>query len=281
MIIETILDMRAFVGLLLFFLLTMSVIQHMLNLMDPVDEENENDSNSALYPIANLWNNFKMMYSFMLGEVIGTSDPIIRWIFFLILTLMVNIVVLNLLIAIISNTFDRVQSNQKAVDCKELAQMMLEVEQMMIWRRGYGTFEYLCILNYDQMDAEEDEWEGKMRTIFEKFDKLDKNSNEVKAMTKQLQEKLENLEKNNKVVVEKVDKLDIQKLEKKFEEIANENAQNFEKKFEENAKENAKNLKKEFDDKLENLNEEMKDVKQSLLNFDGKFAQIITLLEKK
>jgi len=38
---------------------------------------------------------------------------------------------LNLLIAIMGDTYDRVQSNQTVADCKELAKIILETEALM------------------------------------------------------------------------------------------------------------------------------------------------------
>ena len=82
---------------------------------------------------------------------------------------------LNLLIAIVSDTFDRVYSNRIASDYKELANLILEQEYLMFWNRKKRGLNYLHVIKYKGIDAlEGDEWEGRMnmlkKDLTKKFD---------------------------------------------------------------------------------------------------------------
>ena len=59
----------------------------------------------------------------------------LQWILFTIFTLMIPLVFLNLLIAIISDTFDRVFTNKTISDYKEKASLILEMEEILICRK--------------------------------------------------------------------------------------------------------------------------------------------------
>ena len=60
-----------------------------------------------------------------------------QWALFVIATIFLPLMLLNLLIAIVSDTFDRVYQNRVASDYKELAKLVLEQEYLMFWKRSY------------------------------------------------------------------------------------------------------------------------------------------------
>ena len=88
-------------------------------------------------------------------EELGVSDMNgLQWFYFLIFTLLIPLVFFNLLIAIISDTFDRVYSNKISSDYREKASLILEVEYMIFWRRATSQWQYLySILRMDAGDV--------------------------------------------------------------------------------------------------------------------------------
>ena len=89
-----------------------------------------------------------------------------QWIVFIVATIFLPLMLLNLLIAIISDTFDRVYSNRIASDYKELANLILEQENLMFWNRKERGLKYLHVIKYKGIDAfEGDEWEGRMSML--------------------------------------------------------------------------------------------------------------------
>lgn len=88
------------------------------------------------------------------------------WVIFFIASIMNPIVLLNMLIAIMSDTYDRVQEDQVVADCKEMAGMMIQAEAMLFWRRRLGKRSYLQRCDYVRhLTSETSEWMGKIRAI--------------------------------------------------------------------------------------------------------------------
>ena len=88
---------------------------------------------------------------------------------------MINVVCLNILISIVTDNYDNVQSRMNAIDLKERAVTLLQHEQLMYWNRGRkDELQYLFLMRYKRDGVEGDfggggqgdqEWQGKMRAI--------------------------------------------------------------------------------------------------------------------
>lgn len=59
---------------------------------------------------------------------------------------LVPIVMINLLVSVIGDTFDNVQQEQYVANYKEKAELCLEVEEMMFWNRKAYDPKYLYIV---------------------------------------------------------------------------------------------------------------------------------------
>lgn len=57
-----------------------------------------------------------------------TNLSTVKWIILFFQTVFINIVMLNLLISVIMNSFDRMKSIEKATEYKSMAAMLCEVE---------------------------------------------------------------------------------------------------------------------------------------------------------
>ena len=77
------------------------------------------------------------MYRMIYGDFneVDNYGPV-AWVFFIMATVLVPLVMMNLLIAIISDTFERVYSSKTASDYKEKTALILEVENLMFWNRN-------------------------------------------------------------------------------------------------------------------------------------------------
>jgi hypothetical protein len=83
------------------------------------------------------------------------------------LTSIINtIVMMNLLISIIGDTFDRVQQGRNVTDFKELISMILEMETLMYWEREKNKTVYLQRLSVKYGVGDDiGVWEGRMREL--------------------------------------------------------------------------------------------------------------------
>jgi hypothetical protein len=101
-------------------------------------------------------------------------DENINFIIFMIACLFQLIIMLNLLIAVISDTFDKVQENKTSSDCKERCALMIEVEEFFLWNRtGKDKKRYVHLCRYQQINDEEsgdqNQWLGKIRSLKSKI----------------------------------------------------------------------------------------------------------------
>lgn len=96
-------------------------------------------------------------------------------------SLIVNIVSLNLLIAVISNTFDSVQSSIEAHHLKTKAEILQELSGFQTWNRNKSERKYLHIIQNANSKLEdlgsdkssgEDEFNGRVRAISNKMQEL-------------------------------------------------------------------------------------------------------------
>lgn len=107
MIVEVVYDIRFFLSLLFFAMLAFSGSFYILSKSNP-----EADQFVPSMLSSNL-----MIYLLMLGEFdvenFGTTNVFLVWVLFIFASMFLIVVMLNLLIAIISDTFERVQGSQK------------------------------------------------------------------------------------------------------------------------------------------------------------------------
>lgn len=92
-----------------------------------------------------------------------------EWIIYLAVTYLINIVALNVLIAILSDTYDSVQASLQAFHTKTQIGILSEVGYLLYWNRGYDEVKYLHFVHYsyEQLSATgaDGQWEGRVKVI--------------------------------------------------------------------------------------------------------------------
>ena len=135
---------------------------------------------------SNDWILFEMigMYRMAYGDFAYVDDyGAVEWIFFLLSTVLMPLVMMNLLIAIISDTFERVYTSKVPSDYKEKTALILEVENLMFWRRNVKEKVFLHVIKYRGEDEEGgDEWEGRAAALKKDIERMLADSS--KAMIK-------------------------------------------------------------------------------------------------
>jgi len=112
-----------------------------------------------------------LMYGYMISIGLEYQNYMSRGlVLYLCASLVFLVVMLNLLIAIISDTFDQVMLNQYATSRKEHCKMMLEIESLLMFNVTRKVFkpnrQYLHICKYyKKVAGEGPEWEGKLKQI--------------------------------------------------------------------------------------------------------------------
>ena len=174
MMSQTLFDMSAFLvvlGIMLFIFAQLEMIMNMQAL----------DNNEP-----NIGNYIVTMYQQLFGENPSPDDlnkDLSLLFLYIISTVIMNVMTLNLLISIIAGTYDRVQSISKATDLKQRASMLEQLETILICFRNKGRHKYLHVLRYSKEDGggedgegdegeKNDRWEGTMRRVTNRMEKI-------------------------------------------------------------------------------------------------------------
>jgi len=79
---------------------------------------------------------------------------------------------LNLLISILGDSYERLQIDQAIVDIKEKARNSRELQQMFFWARRISDAKYMKICTNAFDDQDDQDWEGRMRFMDKRLEKL-------------------------------------------------------------------------------------------------------------
>ena len=144
LVVEVIWDMKSFMVLLAILIVAYAVVQVQIS-------TSEVETNSVWFE-----EDLKNTYVMGFGDfgALGVDNlNALQWVYFLLFTILIPLVFFNLLIAIISDTFDRVYSSKVASDYREKASLILEVESMLRWRRKGTNMQLLYrIIRHDAGD---------------------------------------------------------------------------------------------------------------------------------
>ena len=99
-----------------------------------------------------------------------------NWLIFFFATLIVTVIMLNLLISLFGDTFDRVQMECAETSNRIRINMILEIENMLFWKRNRGSEKYMVVC--DRVEAESGDWEGKVKAIVKEITVIEKNQND-------------------------------------------------------------------------------------------------------
>jgi hypothetical protein len=82
-------------------------------------------------------------YRLDLGDFNAEYTEIFDWIIFFIATMINPIIMLNLLISIMGDTYSKVQESNDIANFQELTEMIIEVEKLMFWKKGENSKQFL------------------------------------------------------------------------------------------------------------------------------------------
>jgi hypothetical protein len=139
----------------------------------------------------NYWRSFIYSYRQALGdfdtEAFEDTDKYYIYFIWFLNTMIALIVLLNMLIAIMGDTFDRVQETSENNMLKELASIMLENEMLINRKMVFGDAKYIIIIQEEKAEESGVSWEGRLNTL-KKY--MDKNVEQQNKLLKSLQENI-------------------------------------------------------------------------------------------
>ncbi|CAG9322176.1 unnamed protein product [Blepharisma stoltei] len=120
-----------------------------------------------------------------------------------------TLIMLNIIISIMGDTYDKVSENSEANDQKEFAALIMEVESIMIWNREMNVPYYVhqCAIKESEVQEDSSKWSGKMNVIKKSVKgihtKCKNIRNEMKSLKLMIKEFPKNLKSEVNKLVEK------------------------------------------------------------------------------
>ncbi|OMJ92814.1 hypothetical protein SteCoe_4356 [Stentor coeruleus] len=150
LILRSILDIKSF--LIIFFYTTFA-----FGLISTVLREEK-------FTFENVW---IKSFHLNLGELDSYQELNLIYLMFLAFSIINVIIMLNLLISILGDSFDRFQITAAEIDFIEMTDAIYEIESIMFWRRSNNNMEHLIAWDFpfNSQRGEDEVWEGKLKLI--------------------------------------------------------------------------------------------------------------------
>ena len=98
---------------------------------------------------------------------------------------------LNLLISILGDSFDKLRSESVEHDCIEMMEIIMELEILMFWKRDLNSKRYMQVCYDSGLENAQIDWEGRFKSVSSLIKKCHE---EDKQNFKSVQEKLKEIE---------------------------------------------------------------------------------------
>ncbi|OMJ79728.1 hypothetical protein SteCoe_20208 [Stentor coeruleus] len=141
----------------------------------------------------NIFKLWQAPYQLNMGDIeaIDQQKPM-QYLYFMMASVINVIIMLNLLISILGDSFDSFQVDAEQIDCLEMTELVLELETLMYWNKDANQKSYLQICKNLEVEGT-GEWEGRVKAIFMALERLRKDSNTHSINIDQKLKKIENL----------------------------------------------------------------------------------------
>jgi len=131
----------------------------------------------ALIPGESYYTYWQIAYRLAYGDFMEADDNDTDGlrIFFILATLSIPLVLLNLLIAIMGDVFDNVQSSKEREEVRERLTLILEISKFRKWwNRDNEEKNYIHVCTNDRLRQEEQDktWEGKVKVLQKTIEKF-------------------------------------------------------------------------------------------------------------
>lgn len=143
---------------------------------------------SGDYTLASIWS---VPYELSMGNFDNNNDNVLMYSGFIIASIVNVIIILNLLISILGDSFESFQAEAIEIDTLEMVELVIELETLMSWNRELSEKMYFQTCE-DLVGEGNKEWEGRLKAVFtmiesvktestERFDALERKIDQLLA----------------------------------------------------------------------------------------------------
>ena len=162
---ETFDDVKSFFVMFLVIITAFANIMYILNSQRVHDDEGELYADNVKSGFLNSW---IATYTLGFGEFdtegYGGTNVNLIWFVWFLGTFMISVTFLNMLIAIMTNTYDKVMESRQVAGLKERINIMMDYRKVVTFLRLDGSFKYMVILKPTN-NIQEGDWDGQVRSI--------------------------------------------------------------------------------------------------------------------
>jgi len=105
------------------------------------------------FPMALMYSFNQGLGNFLISDYPGKQNEILLWLFFFMEAMLIQVVLLNLLIAIISDTFAQVQARKDVITLKEICNLIYENQFLLDRSKEYNFSKYIIVIKQEQIQA--------------------------------------------------------------------------------------------------------------------------------
>ncbi|OMJ78838.1 hypothetical protein SteCoe_21282 [Stentor coeruleus] len=193
---EIIKDMKSFLILLTYSTYSFALIYFIM--INDIFKYNANADTSKMKSFSEY---IALSYLLSLGSFDTKGYENFEWIIFFFASVINPLIMLNLLIAIMGDTYSRVAEEQEIADMQELTEMVIEGEYLLFCKRGNGYKSYMQICKEEELTAQD-------VTIEQKLNKLKIKAKEIEASVLQKNNEIrEEIRENTEGINSKVDEI--------------------------------------------------------------------------
>lgn len=125
-------------------------------------------------------------YRLDLGDWDAEYTSVFDWIIFFLATVINPLIMLNLLISIMGDTYGKVQESNDIANFQELTEMVIEIEKLMFWKKRLEHKHYLQQCDFKGHDeAGTDKITEKLKLLKSQITSVEGSMNEIKELVKE------------------------------------------------------------------------------------------------
>lgn len=145
-------------------------------------------------------------YRLDLGDFDADYTEVFDWAIFFLATMINPLIMLNLLISIMGDTYSKVQESNDIANFQELTEMIIEIEKLMFWKKGVNSKQFLHQCDFLTGNDEESD------KILTKIKSMKVKTHNINTILKGIEDRVS---KNNVMVMENT-VLDIKREQEEF-----------------------------------------------------------------
>jgi hypothetical protein len=138
-------------------------------------------------------------YQLNLQEFTHQVKPL-DYVYFVLASLLNVVIMLNLLIAVLGDSFDRIKNESIEIQSADMLENILEIEYLTYWNRDKNEKVFIHVCQDPRIESYENHWEGKIQAVTNCIKQFQEENTKNYLQIKDTLKELETIKRNLKVI---------------------------------------------------------------------------------